>query len=82
MNIAETEVHSVIIAKTCGCKDSKKVAYSFTDQYHSLCIDKTDVIMAEIDACERLLKYAQDESDRRAVEKEIMELRMALDLMP
>lgn len=82
MNIAETEVRSIIIAKTCGCKDSRKVAYTFTDEYHSLCLDKRDVIIAEIDACERLLKYAQDESDRRAAEKEIAELRMALDLLP
>ncbi len=82
MNIAETEVSSIIIAKTCGCKDTRKVAYTFTDEYHSLCLDKKDVIMAEIDACERLLKYAQDETDRRAIEKEITELKMALDLMP
>lgn len=82
MNIAETEVRSIIVAKTCGCKDSKRIAYAFTDQYHSLCLDKKDVIMAEIDACERLSKYTQDSSDRHAVEKEIMELRMAVDLMP
>jgi len=80
MNIAETEVRSIIVAKTCGCKDSKKIAYAFTDQYHSLCLGKKDVLMAEIDACERLLKYAED-SDRAAVEKEIAELKMALDLM-
>lgn len=80
MNIAETEVSSIIVAKTCGCKDSKKIAYAFTDQYHSLCLGKKDVLMAEIDACERLLKYAED-SDRAAVEKEIAELKMALDLM-
>jgi hypothetical protein len=82
MNIAETEVLSIVIAKTYGCKDSRKVAYTLSDSYHSLCFDKKDVIMAEIDACERLLKYAQDETDRRAVEKEIAELKMALDLMP
>lgn len=82
MNIAETEVRSIAIAKTCGCKDSKKIAYTFTDQYHTLCLGKKDIILAEIDACERLLKYAQDDSDRMAVEKEIAELRMALDLMP
>lgn len=82
MNIAETEVRSIAIAKTCGCKDSKKIAYSFTDQYHTLCLGKKDIILAEIDACELLLKYAQDDSDRSAVEKEIAELRMALDLMP
>lgn len=82
MNIAETEVRSIVIAKTCGCKDTRKIAYTFTDPYHSLCLDKKDVLMAQIDACERLLKYAQDESDRLVAEKELAELRMALDLMP
>jgi len=34
-----------------------------------------------INACERLLKYAGDEYDRSSIEKEILELRLALDLM-
>jgi len=85
MNIAQTETSMKVIAKTCGCKEKnkkKKVTYSFLDSYHSLCIDKRDIISAELEACERLLKYAVDESDKNTVEREIAELRMMLDLMP
>ena len=86
MNIAQTETSMKVIAKTCGCKEKnkkkKKVTYSFLDSYHSLCIDKRDIISAELEACERLLKYAADESDKNTVEREIAELRMMLDLMP
>lgn len=52
------------------------------DGFHSLCLDKRDILLAEIGACEMLLRACRDEGDRRAVEKEIAELKMALDLMP
>lgn len=45
-------------------------------------MDKKDIIEAQIQACERLLKYATNESEERLVEKEIAELKLALDLMP
>lgn len=44
-------------------------------------MDKKDIIRAEIEACERLLKYPASESDRIVIEKKIPELRTALDLM-
>ena len=54
-----------IIAKTCGCRgNSKKVIYSFVDDSHGLCIDKKDIISAELEACERLMKYAVDRTDQ------------------
>lgn len=82
MNIAQTEADVDIIAKTCGCKDRKrKITYSFVDSYHSLCRDKKDIILSEIQACERLLKYTTDENDKVVVEKEIAELKLALDLI-
>ena len=82
MNIALTEVDYDIVAKTCGCKDAKrKVTYSFVDSYHSLCKDKKDIILSEIQACEILLKYPRDENDTITVENEIAELRLALDLL-
>lgn len=83
MNIVQSENESiVIIAKTCGCQNTgSKVTYTFVDQTHALCHDKKDVIQAEIEACERLLKYAEG-SDKKVIEKELAELRMALDLMP
>lgn len=83
MNIVQNENEFiVIIAKTCGCQSTgSKVTYTFVDQTHALSHDKKDIIQAEIEACERLLKYAE-ESDKKVIEKELGELRMALDLMP
>ena len=86
MNISETELVFGFIAKTCECRDLKrKVTYSFIDTYHSLCHDKRDIILGQIEACEILLKYTKeysnDEIDRKVVECEIDELKMALDLI-
>ena len=41
-----------------------------------------DILLAEIEACESLLRCSNEEPDKKAVEKEIAELKMALDLMP
>ena len=82
MNIAHTEEDCDMVAKTYGCKDTKrKVAYSLVDSYHSLCRDKKDIILSEIQACEILLKYPRDENDTITVENEIAELKLALDLL-
>ena len=86
MNISAAESPYGIMAKTCGCEDKKrKVTYSFIDSYHSLCHDKKDIILGQIEACERLLKYTEeygrDEIDRQAIGSEIDELRMVLDLI-
>jgi transcription initiation factor IIE alpha subunit len=84
MNISATEVPLKIIAKTYPCKEgsNKKVIYSLTDTYHSDYVDKKDILSAELEACERLSKNATDESERTAIETEISELKMALDLLP
>jgi len=79
MNIAEGE-DALIEARTCGDKN-KRVGYKFMDGFHSLCLDKRDILLAEIGACEMLLRACHDEADKGAVEKEIAELKMALDLM-
>jgi hypothetical protein len=82
VNIALTEEDYDIVAKTCGRKDTKrKVACTFVDSYHSICRDKDDIILSEIQACERLLKYTRDENDRVILENETAELRLALDLL-
>ena len=62
---------------TCGCdkKNEKRI-----DSYHSLCLDMKDLLYAKLEGCERLLKYAAD-TDKKIVESEIRELKMALDLL-
>jgi hypothetical protein len=62
MNISDPESPLTILAKTCGGKGrNMKVTYSIIDSYHSLCLDKKDIISAEIEACQRLSKYTVDE---------------------
>ena len=46
-----------------------------------LCLNKIQIISGQIQACERLLKYAMDETDLSTIEKEILELKFALDLI-
>jgi len=83
MNISETEAPVRLVAKTCGSgeKNQSKVTYEFIDSYHSLCLDKKDIIYTELEASDRLLEYLSDEQDKRTVESEIAELRIALDLL-
>lgn len=85
MNISEAESPYNIMAKTCGCENKKrKVTYSIIDSYHSLCHDKKDLILGQIEACQRLVKYTahgRDETDKQAIENEIDELKMVLDLI-
>ena len=83
MNISETETPTRVVAKTCGSRgnNNRKVTYTFVESYHGLCLDKKDIVYAELEACERLLNYAIDEGDKKTIESEIAELKMALDLL-
>ena len=84
MNIVDSEVPLVMVAKTCGCNDSKgkKVIYIFVDSYYTLCIDKKDILLAELAACQRCLKGdTLNEDEKSTLETEISELKMALDLI-
>jgi hypothetical protein len=38
--------------------------------------------VSEIQACETLRNYTRDELDMKAIETEIVELKMTLDLLP
>ena len=62
---------------------AKKSKYHLlvVDSYHSLCLDKKEIILVQIQGCERLLKYVTDENDMSILGKEVAELRLALDLM-
>ena len=81
MNVTDTE-SPTILAKTCGCKEKYlKVTYFFIDSCHSLCLDKKDLIYAEIEACNKLSRYTRDEIDKKVIEKEIAELKLSLDLI-
>jgi len=83
MNITDSEAPYEIVAKTCGWQEnSRKVTYSLVDTYHALSKDKKDIIISEIQACERLKNYTKDEYEMNVIETEMAELRMTLDLLP
>ncbi|MGN6615043.1 MAG: hypothetical protein ACTHKC_08375 [Candidatus Nitrosocosmicus sp.] len=82
MNIAQIETPFEIEAKACGCKSNKRViSYQFIESSHRLCIDKREILLAQIQACERLLKHTKDDDDSLLVKREISELKLALDLV-
>jgi hypothetical protein len=82
MNIIEAESSVAILAKTCGCREENmKVTYFFIDSCHTLCLDKRDIIFAQIGACNKLSRYIRDEEDKKVIEKEIAKLKMSLDLI-
>ncbi len=81
MNITVTEQPILIEAKTSSSYGKKSISYCVIESSHGLCLNKTEIISAQIHACEKLLKYAKDETDLSTIEKEILELRFALDLI-
>lgn len=58
------------------------MTYAFVDAYHGLCKDKKDIILSEIQACERLKNFTLDQIDRSIIDSEISELKIMLDLLP
>ena len=87
MNIAQIEtpieIEIEIEAKICGCKSNRRsISYHFIESNHGICIDKREIIMAQIQACERLLKHTtKDKEDLLLIQREISELKLALDLI-
>ena len=57
------------------------MTYSIVDSYHNLCLDKKDIIYAEIAASDTLLKDVSHEEDKKTIELEIAELKTTLNLM-
>jgi hypothetical protein len=82
MNIIESETPYLVEARTCGCKErGRTVSYHFIESSHNLCLEKGELLLAQIQACERLLKYAKDEEEIDVLNEEISKLRLALDLV-
>lgn len=81
MNILETEFPFKIEAKTSKLNDKTNVIYSIAEPYHNCCIDKKEIIIEQIKACESLLKYTNNKNDSLALENEITELKLALDIL-
>lgn len=79
MNIVESEIPFLVEARSCGCDNRKRsISYHFIESVHGLCLNRIEIILAQIDACERLLKNAKNEKDVSIIEKEILELKSSI----
>lgn len=81
MNLTDLDSTIEIDAKLCGSSHSRRIAYSVMDFHHSLYINKKDIILGQIRACELLYKYAIDSLDKNVLRKEILDLKLMLDLI-
>ena len=81
MNVLEVEFPLKIEAKTSKYNEKISVIYSVAELQHNFCIDKKEIIMEQIKACENLSRYTTNKSDSLALEREISELKLALDIL-
>lgn len=82
MNIIESETPYLVEARTSGCKErGRSVSYHFIESTHNLCLEKGELVLAQIQACERLLKYSKSEEEVQLLKDEISKLRLVLDLI-
>jgi hypothetical protein len=81
MNLTDSDSTIQIDAKLCGSIQTRRIAYSVMEFHHSLYINKKDIILGQISACELLYKYAIDALDRNVLRKEILDLKLMLDLI-
>ena len=51
------------------------------DYHHSLYINKKDIILGQIRACELLYKYTIKDLDKNVLKKEMLDLKLMLDLI-
>lgn len=81
MNIIELEFPLKIEAKTSKYNEETSIIYSIAELQHNFCIDKKEIIIEQIKACENLSRYSTNKSDNLALEREISELKLALDIL-
>lgn len=82
MNIVESETPYLVEAKTCEGQDrGRSVSYHFIESSHSLGFEKGELILAQIQACERLIKYTKDDEETTILKEEVTKLGLALDLI-
>ena len=80
MNLTDHEYLIQIDAKL-WVWPKEKIAYSTIEFYHSLYINKKDMLLAQIRECELLYKYTIDIFDINVLKKEISDLKLMVDLM-
>ncbi len=79
MNIIE--IPFVVDAKTMSNQKNNKIYPIILVNRLSLCSDKDDIMLTQINAHQRLLDLSKGQTEPLAVEKEISKLKLAIELM-
>lgn len=81
MNIIKNETPYLVEARTCGSKErGKSVSYHFIESSRSLCVDKVELMLGQIQACERL-EISKDNGENVLLIDEISNLKLALEMI-
>ena len=80
MNVIESKIQTMVVeAKICGCNTKEKsISYNFAEPAHILCLEERDIILAQIQACEKLLNDTEDEVADLVIKSEIVDLALVL----
>jgi hypothetical protein len=80
MNIIKTEIPFIVEAKSTGSYEKKNriITYHFLESAHTLCLDKVELLKAQLRACERLLMEPKEKEDKNIIQNEITKINLAL----
>jgi hypothetical protein len=81
MNILEIEFPFKMEAKLSKYNNKANIIYSIAEPNYTTCINKKEILTEQIKSCENLLRYTNNKNDIGAIEKEIYELKLALDVL-
>lgn len=80
MNICNIEMFHPIEAKIIN-KNNKKVAFFFSESLHNTVLTHKEILISQIQACQRLLSQIKDDTDRHTAINEILESELFLHLI-
>jgi hypothetical protein len=79
LNLIGSEIKFQVEAKICGCNTKRKnISYHFAESDHNTYLEKTEIILAQIQACEILLKDTKDDTVASIIKSEIVDLTLVL----
>ncbi len=81
MNILEIEFPFKIEAKISKYNNKANIMYTIAEPNYTTCINKKEILIEQIKSCENLLRCTNNKNDIGAIENEISELKLALDVL-
>jgi hypothetical protein len=79
VNIAEPETFFLIEAKINGNQQQRNILYSFVESSNNHCLNKRQILIAEIEACKRLSKHHSKGEEIFSIKNEIQELHTSFE---